>query len=644
LWRIHFPWPCLLFTISERYYGKPDGVRKKHILSGKKLGFLPPAILSRLENPDMALKSKIASAKIEKAEMQKLGWGDIRVISHTYDDWEIELFIPFDQVSDENLPEKLKQVKDLISKKYNIPSYALQYKTLIQKEVTEQGVYTHLRIKRLAIDKGKPKFFFQSGISPSGIPYNDMVCYADLYPFDEFERELTEARIYSLLASEKVVRGFIDNDAVRRAITILRETGKPLLGFKIAQGIFPEAGKDAEVEFYFHARPSNENADEYISSRKVARGDMLCSKFLPSEGEKEGKTVRGRVVPPRKGLDVVLDPGKNVRINLEQNKLFADTEGLVVVRRTERSFITPAGEKIVPAKITVRIDPLLVIEAKDEVVELTTKDSVEIHGNLKIGSRIISSGEVHIEGNVNKETTIYAADDVVISGSVSQGNISSDKSVIAQYNVSGGRISAAENVVVKGVANNATIIGRQVYVDKIKGGRIVAGKSLTANEVGSDERGMSATICLATQDFLRNKITENIAFLRSAKGNLEKLKNLFGEDIVKEVMPLNTQQMLLKHLSRLRREGIKFVPHNKINGYKQLLQSIEPLRRLIYEKELEDIRLNRQIRRSSKEKKLVIVKEKITSKTKVIIDEREMILEAQSGPLEISDKDLKEHK
>jgi hypothetical protein len=102
--------------------------------------------------------------------------------------------------------------------------------------------------------------------------------------------------------------------------------------------------------------------------------------------------------------------------------------------------------------------------------------------------------------------------------------------------------------------------------------------------------------------------------------------------------------MLLKHLSRLRREGIKFVPHNKINGYKQLLQSIEPLRRLIYEKELEDIRLNRQIRRSSKEKKLVIVKEKITSKTKVIIDEREMILEAQSGPLEISDKDLKEQK
>ena len=588
----------------------------------------------------MGNKKKIQSSQTDISHVPRVEWTDIKILSHTYDDWEIELFIPFDQVSDDKLPEKLKQVKELISQKYNLPIHALQYQNLIQKDISKKGIITHLRIKRISLDKGKPRFSFQSGISPSGIPYNDMACYADLFPLDEFDRELSASRITSLMTAESVVKDLILKEVVENAVTELQEKSKPLLGIMLAAGKFPDSGEDAEIEFYFHAQPSPENAEEYISSRKVKRGDIICSKNPPTQGKLAGLTTRGRIIPPRKGLDITLEPGKNVRINMEHTSLFADQDGLVVIRRVERSFMTPAGEKVIPSKILARVDPMMVIEVKDEKVEITTKESVEVHGNLKMGSRIISSGEIHIEGNVDENSNIHAADDIVVSGEVTQSHLSSDKNIVAQNNVNSSSVSARGNVIIHGAATKSTVVGQQVHIDQIKGGRIIAGRSLSVHELGADEEGISATICVATVDFLQQKIEENDGFLKAAKTNLEKLTMLFGEQIVNEVIPQNVQQMLLKFLSVLRREGGQFIPHGQVASYKRLLNSIEPLRKLIREKDLENIRLRRQIRRSSKERKLVIVKERVTARTKINIDNKIRIIEPQTGPLELTDQDI----
>ncbi len=587
----------------------------------------------------MASKSNIKSAKESREKNLELGWDDIKVLSHTYDDWEVELFIPLDQVSEKILPLKLKQVKDLLSARYNIPQYALQYQNILQKEVTDDGVITHLRIKRISLEKGKPKFSFQSGISPSGILYSDMACYADLFLLDEFEKMLTPERIIMLLKSEGVAEEFIDKEVVGRAIQELQETSRPILGLRVAQGIFPDSGLDAEIEFYFHAQPSLENADEYISSRKVKRNDLLCAKNSPTEGKSPGKSVRGRDLPPRKGFDIILEPGKNARADIERTKLFAEIEGLAVVRREERSFMTSAGEKIIPSKVTARIDPLRIIEASEnEIIDITTKESVEIRGNLKMGSRIISSGEVHIEGNVSENAVIHAADDLYVNGSINRGDLSSDKNIVSKGDVSGSRLSASGTVVIDGASIASTIIGRDVHIDNIRGGNITAGHSLTVNTLGADEDGISATICIATRDFLQNKINENNSFLDAAKSNLLRLNRLFSEDIVKEVIPQNVQQMLMKFISNQRKDGKPPSSQREIDAYKVLLNSIEPLRRLIFEKELENIRLQRQMRQSSLEKKSVVVKEKVTARTKVTIDHKTGVLSPQHGPVTISDQ------
>lgn len=585
----------------------------------------------------MPLKTQIQSAKETAQKNAELGWGDIKVLSHTYDDWEVELFIPLDEITEDALPQKLKNVKDMISTRYEIPSYALQYQNIIQKEVTETGVITSLRIKRVFLEKGRPKFNYQTGIAPSGTPYSDMACYADICLLDEFEKELTIERFLSLIYAEGIPDELIDYKAVDAALKELKESGKPMFGVRVGQGIFPDSGKDAEVEFYFHANPSAENAEEYVSSRKVARNDLLCSKSSPTEGKSAGKSVHGRVIPARRGFDISLEPGKNTRADMEHTKLFADLDGLAIVRREERSFMTPAGVKMVPSKVMVRVDPLRIIEVKeDEVIDITTRDSVEIRGTLKVGSRIISSGEVHVEGNISQNSVIQAADDVFISGSVNQSALYSDKNIIAAGNVKGSRISASGTVVVKGEAINSTVVGRDIHIDQLRGGSITAAQSLTVNELGSDENGVTAAICIAAKDFLQNKINENNDFLAAAQANLSKLTILFGEDIAREVIPQNVQQQLLKFVSNLKKDGIMHVSQVQMETYKKLLTSIEPLRRLILEKELENVRLQKQLRQSSADKRLVVVKERITAKTKVSIESRDYVLDPKEGKTELS--------
>ena len=520
-----------------------------------------------------------------------------------------------------------------------MPLHTLQYNNILQKEITDEGVITNLRISRISLEKGKPKFSFQSGISAAGVPYSEMACYADLYTLDEFERSLTPDRVAMLMKSEGVLEELIDRKTIHEAIKDLETTGKPMLGVRAAQGRFPDAGKDAEVEFYFHAQPSSENADEYISSRKVHRNDLLCSKTSPTEGKTAGISVRGRGIPARRGFDIFLESGKNVRPDMAHEKLFADKDGLVIVRREERTFMTTAGQKVIPSRVLVRIDPLMVIEAgADKIVDITTRDSVEIRGNLKVGSRIISSGEVHIDGNVSSDSMVHAADDLFVSGSVLSGSLSSDKNIITTGNVSKSNISASGKVVINGTAANTNVVGHEVHIDRIKGGNITAGTSLTVNVLGADEEGVSATICVATRDFLQIKINENNDFLTAANFNLDKLKKLFGDDIVGEVIPQNVQQQFLKFVSEVKRAtGHRHLSQKEVLTYKKLLQSIEPLRRIINEKEQENVKLQQQIRQSSVEKKIVVVKEKITAKTRVVMSGKAKILNPVEGRIEISD-------
>lgn len=565
----------------------------------------------------------------------------IKIISHKGNRWNIEISITFDEISQEELPKKLKSIKEYIAGKYNVNPYSLKYQQLVEREITDKGVLAHLVIERVMLEKGRPRFYFQAGISPSGMPYNDMVCYADLYLLDEFEKELTEERVISLLKREGVKNDFIDRQAISDTIKSLKEKGHPLDGVKLCKGRFPDSGTDAVVEFYFHAVPDKEHIGDYISSRKVEKGDILCSKIEPKAGREPGFTVKGKKIPPGKGLDFALEAKKGIRLNMAGTETSATENGLVVVRREERSFMTPAGEKIIPSKIILRIDPMLVIESSDDMVEITTRDSVDIRGNLKMGSRVVSAGEVHVEGNIENNSNILASDDIIIGGEINGSTLSSGKNIVAHNNINKSRLTSNDSVMIKGNAVESEIASRKVVVNKIKGGHAYAGELIETNEIGSDEKGISATLFIGMKQFYQKKIKENNEFIEDAANNLQKLKALFSDYIVKEVMPHNVQQMLLKYLSQLKRDGLEYIPPKKILSYKRLLSAIEPLRRIIHEKDLENIKLKRQLRISSSRKSLIIVKEKITARTKVVMDGIKTTVEPEKRPVKLSVKDKK---
>lgn len=585
----------------------------------------------------MPLKKNIGSSP--QKPVKELGLENVRIISHSFNTWVVELFLKLDEISEENLSKKLQQVKQAIVEKYDLPAYSLRYQELLQKEVTSEGVSTRVRLEKILLDKGRPKFTFRSAVSPQGIPYNEMVCYGELFMLDEFEKQLTAERLLNYLHLEGVMQDFIDPEAISAAISELISKRAPIQGVKLAQGIFPDAGKDAEVEFYFAAAPSTDNLDEYVSSRKASRGDLMCVISAPTDGKTEGMTVKGRRIPPGKGLNITLEAGKNVRADSNGTRLSAEADGLVVIRREERSFMTPAGEKIIPSKIIVRVDPLMVIESDDDTVNITTRESVEVRGKLKMGSHVVSSGEVHIEGDVGENSSIIASDDIVINGSTKNVNLSSNRNIIAKQGISGGVVTASENVFASSISN-ATVSGKKIVSDKIEGGQIFAGDEVTVNELGADTEGISATIFVGMRDFLETKIKENSDFIADAKKNLSKLIQLFGEEIVNEVFPQNVQQMMLKFTTiQKKKEGLKTIPQHKLDTFKRLLNSIEPLRRLANDREVENIKLRRQIRSTGKEQKIMVVKERITAKTRVVVDGKTHTVEPREGKFDLSDID-----
>lgn len=566
----------------------------------------------------------------------------IKILSHQGDIWDVELFFPLTDVSEEQLSVKLGEVKSLLEKQYDLSGSLLRYQKMLGSQVSSEGVHTRLRLEKAKIKSGRPEFSYESAISPAGEPYNEMSCYADLMFIDEFDKELTEERLLSLMKHNNIPQELIDFKTISTAIKVLHEKKTPLHGVRIAHGIFPEPGSDAEVEFYFHANPGKENINEYVSSKKVEKGDILCSKTPPVTGKREGLNVRGKVLKAGSGLDVQLVPGKNVICNSEGTTLTANLRGLVVVKREEKQFMTPKGLKIVPSNIEVRVDPLRVIEAGDEIIEITTDESVEIKGTLKMGSKIVTTGEVHIEGDVSEDAIIQASCDIVVSGMVMKGTLSSDRNVLVKNGITNGNITAGESIIVKGAVNKSNLTGRQIVADEINGGQIIAGEQVTVDRLGADEKGISATICVGMREFLDKKVSENNKFIEDTKKNFTRLKQFFGTEIVRETSSRNIQQMLLKFVSQMPKGEGSYISQQKVIAIKKLLSMIEPLRKVLKEKEIENIRLKRQIKRTSKEKKMVVVKEKVQARTKIQINNTVRTIKPQPGPLKLSEEDLKD--
>lgn len=288
-------------------------------------------------------------------------------------------------------------------------SLDLVMRTIAGKQL--QNVNQDLARKAVAAPNGKwvrlgdyiPSQFdssFQVQIAP-----DEMKGFVTLIKPEKFGRVLEPEEIISGLKAKNAHFGFKEA-AIEEAIEN-ELYGIPIL---VAEGIYPQEGRDAEVKYHFKtsddevkfAMADDGSVDFHKLDvfQSVVVGQVLATKTIPEKGT-PGKTVTGKVIPARDGKEIRLMPGKNTHLSNDNLQVIADINGQVVFKNGK-----------------INVEPVLEITGD---VDLTTGDinfpgNVIIFGSVNDTFKVYSGGNIEVKGNIGKAEVVAEGNIVVRQG------------------------------------------------------------------------------------------------------------------------------------------------------------------------------------------------------------------------------------
>jgi len=546
----------------------------------------------------------------------------VEILAQTDDLWKVKIQFPYPEATDQDVIDRIRQVKEDIARQYEVPSELLEFRELLGKTRTDQGIAATVILGKITVGQGKPEIRLHPQETPRGELIQDMIAELDIYYLDERKQVITSRRIEWELKKHNISPGLVDMQAITKALekTIRRKSFVKKL--VIARGRLPSIGQDAELEYTFYTDPkSAESLEEYRIGRKVRARDVICQKSPPKRGKESGCDVRGIKIPPIGGLDFDLVAGEGTKLSIDENRLTALRDGVPVMTRTTRQIYTLAGTRRVPQKITVGVKTLVELNAED-IISIAIDESIEVTGNLKEGTRIETSGELFLGGNVEKDSSLNAKDNVYIEGLVKGGEINSDSSVFTSKSVRNATVAAGDDVTVGGTVENSKLSACNVSAHEIIGSQVQAGQKVQITKVGNNSMGRRTTIRIGREDFYTRKIEADKEVINNLKENLERINTLFGKDVLENIGGGNQQQILVGFIKELHRRGHSDLGESTIRSFKQLLSSINPLQDVIGEKSEQLNNLEKKASDENSRKPVIVVREKILDPIEVSIKDK----------------------
>ncbi len=294
--------------------------------------------------------------------------------------------------------------------------------------------------------------------------------------------QVTELDIRNALAEKGVTFGIKDD-----VISEIQNSVIPVQNVIIAEGIKPQYGRDGKLIWYIEHFDSDRPAitasgqADFKSLKhfeKVKAGQELVS-CVPAVEGKPGRDVFGNALSPT-GREVQLPTGKNVRISKDGLTLISEIDG----------FVFEADKRVI-------IDNVYHIPGNVDFHTGNVKfdGSVVIDGDVRSGFQVEAVESVYIGGNVEAaEIYSHQGDISVHLGIVGQGKAK----LLAGRNLNCGFVQNAsvgvqKNVTIRRYAINSEILaGGSVFVREneglIRGGRIIASKTVIARELGADRK------------------------------------------------------------------------------------------------------------------------------------------------------------
>ncbi len=546
----------------------------------------------------------------------------MEILGKTEDLWKVRILFPPPLNSDKEVVEQMSQVKEMISQECGVASELLEFRELVEKIPTPDGIMATVIIGRMNVGQGKPVVRLRPKETPRGDLIQDMIAEIDFYYLDEFDQPISLKRILLELEKKKVNLDLVDHTTLEESLSRVLEKKSFVKRLEVARGKLPSFGQDAELEYTFFADPTAaNNLAEYRMGRKVKERDVICQKIPPQDGKEFGCDVRGQVIPPIKGIDFQIVAGEGTKLSIDENSVTALRDGVPVISREMKQIYTLAGIRVVPDKITVCVKRLIEMNAED-IIKIVVEDSVEVIGDLKSGSTITTAGELFMDGDVENGTNLSAGDNVLIDGNIKGGEINSENSIFVSKEAGDATLIAVDNIIIQGTVRNSILSGCKVAVGDVQGSTIEAGQKLSMEIVGNDKKRHKSTIRVGRDDFYKRKLEAGREIVNNLKANLEHIKILFGDEVFERLSTSNHQQLLIGFIKELHKRGFNEMDENTVDSLKQLLQTINPLKDVIIEKTEEIEYLKRKATDESAHKPVIVVRGKILDPTNVTIKDK----------------------
>jgi len=229
----------------------------------------------------------------------------------------------------------------------------------------------------------------------------------------------------------------VQKDDIRRGIEKAEADRMAVNDVLIAKGEDAVDGKDGQIEFKVRIASGNKfmiredgsvdyNEQDLITN--VEKEQLISVVTRATEGVKDGHTVRGETILAKRGHDVEITVGNNIREEKLEDSI--------------RYYALINGQLLTDGK-RLTVEPMLTI--KGDVGPQT--------GNINF------DGIVLVKGNVNDNYHVRAKKSITVQGNMGGGALHADEDVIVTNGVVGkgrGLVSAGGNVFVK-FAENAVI-------------------------------------------------------------------------------------------------------------------------------------------------------------------------------------------
>ncbi|MDR3284715.1 MAG: FapA family protein [Treponema sp.] len=256
----------------------------------------------------------------------------------------------------------------------------------------------------------------------------------------------------------------------------------------VARGINAVDGKDASIQYLFETDTTKLLAKETEGGRidfkqlnivqNVVQGQTVAQK-TPAERGENGRTLLGKVLMAKNGVDIPLPLGTHVRA--DGFSLVAEINGRVFLQNGR-----------------VHVEPILELDnVSIKTGNIEFLGTVIVKGSVDDGFSVKASGDITVSGTVGK-AKLEADGDIMIQNGIMGQNQGTDairagKSLWAKF-IQNAIVEAGEDVIVgDGIISSLITANRRIILNgkraTIIGGHLYATEEINAKTIGAADAG-----------------------------------------------------------------------------------------------------------------------------------------------------------